>query len=149
MSNDYGDNFEILINPFEDITGFTATANRDYYSTISTIFGLKDRVIAEITSIPVSNEPIMMTPTVMELHQNYPNPFNPSTTIAFTMREPGQVRIVLYSIHGQLIRELINEYKPEGHHSFMLNGSALASGVYILKGRLGAFTQSKTITLIK
>jgi len=149
VTENYWDNVEILIDPFEDLTGFTATPNRDYYSTISTVYGLKDGVINEITSIPVSNEPIQMVPTLMELHQNYPNPFNPTTTIAFTMREPGQVRIDLYSIHGQLIRELINEYKLEGHHSFMLNGSALASGVYILRGRLGAFTQSKTITLIK
>lgn len=100
-------------------------------------------------TIVTPNEIEIELPSTFKVYQNYPNPFNPTTTIAFTMRQPGQVRIDLHSIHGQLIKELINEYKPEGHHGFMLNGSALASGVYILQGRLGAFTQSKTITLIK
>jgi len=149
ISMDYGENFESFIGDLQEITSFTVTPNRAYYSTISGIYELKDGIKTEVTSIPVSNEHIPMIPKITELHQNYPNPFNPTTTITYTMREAGQVNIGLYSIQGQLVQELINDYKLEGQHSFMLNGSTLASGVYILRGRLGAYTQSKTITLIK
>ena len=88
-------------------------------------------------------------PSSFQVYQNYPNPFNPTTTIPFSMHEPGIVEIELYTIHGQLIKKLINEHKQEGQHSLVLDGSSLSSGIYILRGKLGAHIQSKTITLIK
>ncbi|MCR9133866.1 MAG: T9SS type A sorting domain-containing protein [bacterium] len=151
ISTDYGNNFSTLYSSGElTITGFDLINGELFFSTNTDIYKLEGNGPVSVYSIPTSSEvPEIDFPSKISLAQNYPNPFNPTTTIAFTIREPGQVTIELYSIHGQLIKELINEYKPEGHHSFKLYGSALASGVYILQGRFGAFTQSKTITLIK
>ena len=83
------------------------------------------------------------------LSSPYPNPFNPTTTISYQMEQPGQITIQLYTITGQLVKELLNTYNTSGAYSFQLNGDILSSGIYILRGRLGEQIESRMITLIK
>ncbi len=149
VSDNYGEQFDALSNPNEGITGFTATATDEYYSTISTLYKLEGGQSVEIFSIPVSREFQTELPKHNELLQNYPNPFNPVTTITFQMRKQDAVKIDLYTITGRWIKELINEYKMEGTYRIQLDGSDLSSGTYIIKARLGERIQSNTITLIK
>jgi len=149
VSSEYGDNVEILIDPVEDLTGFTATTNRDYYSTFSTVYGIKDGVVTEITSIPVSNEPIQMVPTVMELHQNYPNPFNPSTNIKFEVPNDSHVELVVFDVLGRKVAELVNEFRTQGTHSIPFDASSLSSGVYLYQIKVNDLIVTKQMTLIK
>lgn len=149
VSEDYGDDFEVLINPTEGITGFTATPTLEYYTTNSRLYKIEDEKPVELFSIPVSNESEIEFPDHFELLQNYPNPFNPSTTITYRMQMAGEVTIELYTIQGQQVRKLVNDFKPEGQHSFRLNGLDLASGVYIVRGIMGVQTETRKITLIK
>jgi hypothetical protein len=148
-SEDYGEHFEVLVKPIEEITGFTATPSSEYFTTNSALYKIVGENSVELFSIPVSNETEMEFPDHFELLQNYPNPFNPSTTITYRMRTSGEVAIELYSIHGQRVKKLVNDFKTEGQHSFRLNGSDLASGIYILRGKMGVQTETRKITLIK
>ncbi|SMO58684.1 Por secretion system C-terminal sorting domain-containing protein [Gracilimonas mengyeensis] len=148
-SNDYGEHFEVLIDPQEKITGFTATDSSIYYTTISTLYELKDGQSTELLSIPVSNETPEHIPTQHELLQNYPNPFNPVTTISFKMKQPDIAKIELYNIQGQKIKDLVNEHKMEGTHIITLDGSDLSSGTYIIQAKLGGQLQTQFISLIK
>jgi len=66
---------------------------------------------------------------------NYPNPFNPSTTISFTLSEPGYTKLSVYNSAGQKIRELISSDISAGKHSFFWDGKdksgkAVSSGIY-------------------
>jgi|GEM_PF-1158864 hypothetical protein len=149
VSEDYGEHFEVLVKPIEEITGFTATPSSEYFTTNSALYKIVGENSVELFSIPVSNETEMEFPDHFELLQNYPNPFNPSTTITYRMRTSGEVAIELYSIHGQRVKKLVNDFKTEGQHSFRLNGSDLASGIYILRGKMGVQTETRKITLIK
>ncbi len=69
------------------------------------------------------------------LSQNYPNPFNSSTNIQYQLEKPGFVKIAVYSINGELIRYLINEFQQKGTHKCTWDGRnesnrMVASGLY-------------------
>jgi archaellin len=64
------------------------------------------------------------------LSQNYPNPFNPSSAISFSLPLESSVRLVVYNITGEEVRELVNEVMPAGVHESSFNLSNLSSGVY-------------------
>jgi hypothetical protein len=69
------------------------------------------------------------------LGQNYPNPFNPTTTIDYQIPISGPVAIRVYSADGRLIRTLVDETRPAGHHSTTWDGRdhagrPVATGVY-------------------
>jgi len=62
-------------------------------------------------------------PLSFELRQNYPNPFNPTTSIPFTLPEPGNVTIDIYNINGQKVDTLINRYLEAGRHTVYWDGA--------------------------
>jgi hypothetical protein len=149
VTEEFGETFEVLLNPAKEITGFSVGQPEEYYTTTSKLYSYENGNSIELFSIPVSNEYQTEIPKQNKLLQNYPNPFNPTTTISYQMEQPGQVSIKLYTITGQLVKELLRTYNTSGTYSFQLNGDHLSSGMYILRGRLGEHIESRTIALIK
>lgn len=84
-----------------------------------------------------------------ELFQNYPNPFNPTTTIEFSISEPQKVKLVVYSLLGEEVKVLVDDYKFAGSHSVIFNASDLASGVYNYTLFAGKKSKSKKLVLLK
>jgi len=72
-------------------------------------------------------------PVTYELYQNYPNPFNPSTVINYALPFSSNVKIVIYNILGERIRELLNGQENAGYYSINFNTTGLSSGVYIYR----------------
>jgi flagellar hook assembly protein FlgD len=77
-------------------------------------------------------------PEKFALLQNYPNPFNPETKIEYHLPCPSEVRLMIYDIRGQLVRELIQGEKPAGYHEVIWDsrnsaGQNVAAGIYIYK----------------
>ena len=92
------------------------------------------------------------------LYKNFPNPFNPSTTIEYTVselfKESVRVDLIIYNIYGQLVRRLERTDKTPGVYAVVWDGkdefgSAVASGAYIYRLRVGDFVASKRMTLLK
>ena len=81
--------------------------------------------------------------------QNYPNPFNPTTKIDFSIPKDGTVKLAVYSLTGQLVKEIMNEYKTAGSYTASFDGTNVASGVYFYTISFGDFTQTKKMSLIK
>jgi photosystem II stability/assembly factor-like uncharacterized protein len=73
------------------------------------------------------------TPSAFALNQNYPNPFNPGTRISYVLKDKGFVKLKVYDIKGELIRELVNESKDAGYYEIEFDGKGLASGIYIYR----------------
>jgi photosystem II stability/assembly factor-like uncharacterized protein len=71
-------------------------------------------------------------PKEYSLSQNFPNPYNPSTTIQYGLPARSAVRIVIYNILGQVVKELINSEQPAGIQSVVWNANN-ASGLYFYK----------------
>lgn len=95
-----------------------------------------------------------------QLEQNYPNPFNPSTVISFALPEAGKATVAIYSITGQLVRELVNGEMAAGRHAISWNGrnqsgEVVAAGMYLYRlvahGTNGELVFSKTqrMTMVK
>ncbi|MGB5288219.1 MAG: T9SS type A sorting domain-containing protein [Ignavibacteriaceae bacterium] len=83
------------------------------------------------------------------LAQNYPNPFNPTTKIDFALPEPSQVQISIYTITGELVDDILNEYMPAGSHKLSFVADGLPSGIYLYKMTAGKFSSTKKMTLLK
>jgi hypothetical protein len=94
------------------------------------------------------------TPHVNSLAQNYPNPFNPSTTISFSVRESGPVRLVVYDVSGARVRTLLDEETSAGEHFVTWDGTnnaghSVASGVYFYRLQAAGFTETRKMVVMK
>ena len=93
-------------------------------------------------------------PSALSLGPAYPNPFNPSTTITFTLPESGAAHLSVYSVTGQLVRELENGSFSSGEHRVVWdgrdgNGRAVSSGVYFSRLESKGNMATAKITLLR
>jgi hypothetical protein len=72
-------------------------------------------------------------PKDYSLTQNYPNPFNPVTTIRYGLANESEVRLVVYNVNGEMIKELVNQRQEAGEYNVRFDGRELASGTYIYR----------------
>lgn len=89
-----------------------------------------------------------------KLHQNYPNPFNPTTTISYKLPKNQRVSVKIYDINGQLVKNLVDEYKTRGDYQATWKGdndygNKVSSGPYFYQIIVGDFVQSKKMILLK
>ncbi|MCJ7555194.1 MAG: S8 family peptidase, partial [Ignavibacteriaceae bacterium] len=83
------------------------------------------------------------------LLSNYPNPFNPNTRVVFSVPKAEKIRITLHDMLGREIKTLFNEFSEAGIQELTLNGSDLASGVYLIRMATESIQKSHKISLIK
>ena len=89
------------------------------------------------------------TPVAFELGQNYPNPFNPATSIAFTLKAPGHVRLTVFDTLGRAVATVLDGVRPAGTHEVGFDASSLPSGLYLYRMEAGGQAVSRSMTLIK
>ena len=87
-------------------------------------------------------------PKVITLN-NYPNPFNPFTTINYTLTEAGPVKLSIYNLTGQLIENLINEFKPAGLYTSTWRPENLSSGIYLYRLETNGYSSDGKMMIIK
>lgn len=71
-----------------------------------------------------------------KLQQNSPNPFNPSTTISYQLLIPTHVKLNVYSLTGQFIDLLVDNFQTPGTYTIDFNATKyneLSSGIYFYK----------------
>jgi hypothetical protein len=88
------------------------------------------------------------------LNGNYPNPFNPQTTISYSVKEPGQVKLQIYNIKGQLVRTLVDSEHAAGHYKQIFDARddrdrRLASGVYLIRMQAPGYHKTSKMMLLK
>jgi len=89
-----------------------------------------------------------------KIFQNYPNPFNLSTTIIYQIPGVSKIKVNIYNINGELIKELLNETQNPGEYQLVWDGTDkankhVASGVYIYSVRSDEQLLSKQMILLK
>jgi len=106
------------------------------------------------------NEPVSIgDPTVpavsgLALMQNYPNPFKDGTTIAYKLSQAAPVKLQIYNIKGQLLREETLSQLGKGDHfwhwdALDAKGMQCANGIYFYRIQAGKATAVKKMILIR
>ena len=72
-------------------------------------------------------------PKTFALYQNYPNPFNPSTTIIFDLRETSAVKLTVYDILGEKLKDLNLGEMNTGTYKKVIDMSHFSSGIYFYR----------------
>ncbi|MDP8238143.1 MAG: T9SS type A sorting domain-containing protein [Candidatus Hatepunaea meridiana] len=72
-------------------------------------------------------------PAEFGINSVYPNPFNAETIISYTLLKPGQVKMSIYSITGQEINVVKDDFQQAGVYKVNINASGLSTGVYIIR----------------
>ena len=89
-------------------------------------------------------------PVKMSLEQNYPNPFNSSTSISYSLKNRGRVKIILFDIIGREVKTLVNEMMEQGTHSSAFSANDLSSGIYFYSMYVdGDLFATKKMILVK
>ncbi|HHZ14502.1 MAG TPA: T9SS type A sorting domain-containing protein [Candidatus Cloacimonetes bacterium] len=122
---------------------------------IETVLG--EETLLSIPLVPdyVANDDQIQAPLAADFGlQNYPNPFNPSTTIAFIAPESGDVRLSIFNIKGQKVRDLHSGSMAKGHHTVTWDGLddkgiAVSSGVFFVRIEMNGKSQAHKMVLMK
>jgi hypothetical protein len=122
---------------------FAKYPNNNLYSFAKTELETENVFIAKKTDSN-NNEEVSKYETAV-----YPNPFNPSTKIAYSIPERGNVILKVYDILGREIVQLVNEVKESGNYQVTFDGGNLNSGVYFYTIESGKYRESKKLLLVK
>ncbi|MBN1479494.1 aryl-sulfate sulfotransferase [candidate division KSB1 bacterium] len=77
------------------------------------------------------NQQETLLPSSFVLYPAFPNPFNPTTTIKYNLPERSHIRLVIYNIRGERVRELVNEVQEAGAYRCEFDAIDLSSGLYL------------------
>lgn len=93
-------------------------------------------------------------PTEFALGPNFPNPFNSSTVIAFSLPQPCEIEVAVYSTLGRLAAVLVREYKDAGHYRLRYDGVddrgyLLPSGVYFCRLSTKGFDKTIKFAILR
>jgi hypothetical protein len=85
---------------------------------------------------------------------NFPNPLSRSTTITYSVPQPGKVSLKIYDVLGRPVKTLINTEVQAGAYIIHWNvndekGNAVPAGVYLLRIQAGDHSETKKLMIIK
>lgn len=77
-------------------------------------------------------------PREFGLSQNFPNPFNPATVIEYALPQASEVKVQIYNVLGQKVRNLVDEHQEPGYKMIRWdgtdnNGMEVSSGIYFYR----------------
>ena len=103
--------------------------------------------------------PSVEKPGEFALYQNYPNAFNPETWIPYQLPDDMDVSIRIYSVSGQLVKNLELGHKTAGFYTSKDKaaywdgrneaGEKVSSGVYFYTIQAGDFTATRKMVVAK
>ncbi len=138
------------VTTFTDVTEKGSEGRYYYIVTSVTRNGVEsDPTDPEDAGVVVSKEEETSIADNFSLNQNYPNPFNPTTTISFNLGKTGLASLKVYDVLGRDVATLVNSKLVQGEHSFNLDASTFASGVYIYQLKSSGVVLTRKLTLIK
>ena len=111
---------------------------------------LNAMVIEQDSIFSLETDPdIILREGQIDIFENYPNPFNHSTTFRYSISNPGKSELTLYTVTGQQVSQIINDYSMVGNHQVKWSSGDLSSGLYIARLVHNTDIKTKKILLVK
>ena len=84
-----------------------------------------------------------------ELYSNFPNPFDNQTTISFFVPDNGNVKISVYDLVGNMVKELTNTNFEPGMHKLLFNAENFSQGTYFVRMQADNTMLTNKIDIVK
>ena len=84
-----------------------------------------------------------------ELYPNVPNPFGSVTSISFFTPNEGEVKIGIYDMLGNLVKELTNETYNPGMYMLEFRSEDVSAGTYFVRMTAQGFLVTNTMSIVK
>ncbi len=89
-------------------------------------------------------------PSEFALEKIYPNPFNASAQVVVALPETSDLNVKVFNVMGELVATLNDGNRKAGYHSFNIDATGLASGVYFTRVQVqGKLNVTRKFILIK
>lgn len=126
----------------EAVSGMAGTSSRRQW--LQRLVPLMDveMPVREDTGVPTK-------PTALTLGPATPNPFNPRTALAYRLGVPAVVEAQVFDVAGRRVLSRSEGWQAAGDHHLHLDGSAWASGLYLVRLRAGGHAAMTKILLVK
>ncbi len=92
---------------------------------------------------------LLPVPVAFGLEDACPNPFNATTTLAYSLAQPGYVTLIVYDLQGREVATLVAEDQPTGAHHVQWDAAAAPSGAYFVRLQSGADMHTQKLLLLK
>ena len=107
--------------------------------------------LGEPVGLEGSSPELPLTTALLPVH---PNPFRGSARIEYSLAAKGRVRLSVYNVAGQLVRELVDVVQSPGRYSASWDGRdreahRLPSGVYFYRLQTKTFTDTKKAVVVR
>jgi len=100
------------------------------------------------TSVPDEVDAVNL-PKEFALKGSYPNPFNAKVTIKYALPVASHVTLEIYDLLGRKTKTIVDDFQPAGYRSVIWDAKDRSTGVYFYKIRMGDFTDTKKMMLLK
>ncbi len=134
----------------EEVSGTSKILYAAAFIDDTTIVVVGDKGIVLRTTTKGLSAVQPQAPIAQLMVQTFPNPSTASTQFAFTLPEPQHVSLVIYSITGNFVQQVLsNRLLSKGSNRAAFNGSNLAAGSYNYLLTSEKYRSSGQLQLIK
>ncbi|MCF6269882.1 MAG: CotH kinase family protein [Melioribacteraceae bacterium] len=161
--NDINGNYEIIVDRNSNTTGGTVISDsinsknaRFVKLTVNGSYGYDGDWISILefgiysnSTTDIKDKPERLIPNKLTLYQSYPNPFNPSATIEYEIATPGDTKLYVYNVNGELITKLVDKFQKRGNYSVKFDGQNIPSAVYFYQLINNNQVETKSMILLK
>jgi hypothetical protein len=103
-----------------------------------------------IDDVNISNSPMgIQENTILGSLKIYPNPFSEHATIAFNLKQAGDVKITLSTVLGQVVYTTDKGMMQAGQNLIEFSGSSLSTGMYFLNISSGNKSLTEKVSISK
>lgn len=93
--------------------------------------------------------PDAVVPASFQISKIYPNPFNPTTRILIEVPEKAYVLVRVFDLLGRQVKVLADREMQVGRCVLLLDGSDMASGMYLVQAEAGSVMTTQKVMLLK